>query len=109
MARLKFYNTESEQWEYADDISRSYTIVNAETQIQPECYHVFGEVDSLSVTLAEADDKKAYEYCFEFIPSEKFSELTITPAPSWVNPPQFPAGKTCQVSILRGIGVMICA
>lgn len=109
MARLKFYNTESGQWEYADNTSRSYPIVNADTHLRPDCYHVFGEVDSLYVTLVEADDGKAHEYCFEFIPSEKFTGLSITPTPSWVSPPQFPAGKTCQVSILRGIGVMICA
>ena len=36
-------------------------------------------------------------------------ELTITPEPKWANEPQYPAGKTCQVSILRGIGVMVSA
>lgn len=109
MARLKFYNTTTGQWEYADDISNSYTIVEADEQLLPEHYHVFGEVDSLDVTLVEADDGKAHEYCFEFIPSASFSGLTITPEPAWVTDPEYVTGKTCQVSILRGLAVMVCA
>lgn len=91
------------------DLSVSYPVVDGETELQPEQYYVFGEVDSLSVTLAEVDDGKAHEYCFEFVPAGNFTQLTVTPAPAWVSQPQYPAGKTCQVSILRGIGVMICA
>lgn len=91
------------------EMSMSYPIVEADAELQPGCYHVFGEADSLSVTLAEADGTKAHEYCFEFIPTENFTGLTITPEPRWANEPQFPAGKTCQVSILRGIGVSVSA
>ena len=109
MARLKFYNTETKQWEYADNLSTSYPIVSDVTQLYPEHYHVFGVVDSLSLNLVDPGDNKAHEYCFEFTPSAKFTTMSIIPVPKWVNEPQFPAGKTCQVSILRGIGVMICA
>lgn len=109
MARTKFFNPTTGQWEYADDTSSAYPIVNGETQMLPDRYHVFGEVDSLDVTLVEVEDGCVHEYCFEFIPSESFSGLTVTPKPQWVTAPQFPAGKTCQVSIMRGLGVMICA
>lgn len=109
MARVKYFNPESGEWEYADSISAAYPIVNGQTQILPDRYHVFGEVDDLSVTLVEVEDGNAHEYCFEFTPSEFFSDMTITPPPKWVNEPQFPAGKVCQVSILRGIGVMVSA
>lgn len=91
------------------DLSVSYPLETAETNLQPEHYYSFGEVDNLSVTLVEVDDNKAHEYYFEFIPTEDFTELTVTPTPKWVKEPQYPAGRTCQVSILRGIGVMVSA
>lgn len=91
------------------DMSISYPIADGVTNLLPETYYVFGEVDSLAVSLASVDDGKVHEYCFEFIPSKNFAELTVTPAPSWANVHQYPAGKVCQVSILRGVGVIVCA
>ena len=91
------------------ELSVSYPLSDAANVLEPEQYYVFGEVNSLAVTLAEVDDGKIHEYCFEFIPTEDFTELTITPEPRWVRDPQYPAGKTCQVSIVRGVGVMINA
>ena len=91
------------------DLSVSYPIAEEGTELQPEKYYVFGEVDSLSVILASVDDGKVHEHCFEFIPSENFTGLTVDPEPKWANEPQFLAGKTCQVSILRGIGVTVSA
>lgn len=87
-----------------------YPIVEpAETTIEPEKYHVFGSVDALNITLQEVNDGYAHEYCFEFVPTADFSGLTITPEPAWANVYQFAEGKTCQVSILRGVAVMVCA
>lgn len=87
----------------------SYKIAEGTQEIEPGTYYTFGRVTTLSVTLVETDDTVANEFCFEFIPAAGFTGLTITPAPKWVSDPQYPVGKTCQVSILRGIGVMICA
>ena len=109
MARMKFFNTETGQWEYADSVSVAYPIVNGQTQLLPDRYHVFGEVDDLSITLVEVEDGNAHEYCFEFTPSEFFTGMTITPEPSWVSEPDFVKGQIHQVSILRGVGVMVCA
>lgn len=109
MPRTKYYNPNTGAWEYADDVTTTYPVVNADPMLRPERYHIFGEVDSLDLTLVEVEDGNAHEYCFEFIPTAVFSGLTITPEVKWVNSPQFPAGKTCQVSIMRGLGVMICA
>lgn len=91
------------------ELSVSYPLSEAATELNPEKYYVFGEVDSLAVTLAEVDDGKIHEYCFEFIPTEDFTELAITPEPRWAREPQYPTGKTCQVSIVRGVGVMVSA
>ena len=92
-----------------DELSISYPVEEAKTDLLPERYYEFGEVDHLEVNLVEMDDGKAHEYYFEFIPTEDFTELTVTPTPKWAREPQYPAGKTCQVSILRGIGVMVNA
>lgn len=91
------------------ELSVSYPLQGAQIDLQPEQYYTFGEVDSLWVNLVEVEDGKVHEHCFEFIPTEDFEGLTITPEPKWANEPQYPAGKTCQVSILRGIGVMVNA
>ena len=81
-----------------------------EYTIDPGKYYDFSEVRSLSVTLAEAEDSThVHEYCFEFIPADGFSGLTISPQPRWVNEPQYTVGSVCQVSILRGIAVMLSA
>ena len=86
-----------------------YPVEGGAADLQPETYYDFGSVDALSVNLVDPGDGLAHEFCFEFKPTEKFSGLTVTPPVTWASDPQFPEGKTCQVSILRGIGVMICA
>lgn len=84
-------------------------VVNGVNAIEPNIYYDFGRVDSLDITLVEADDTIMNEYCFEFTPSERFTTLKITPQPRWAMPIQIVPGKVHQASILRGIGVMVCA
>lgn len=88
-----------------------YPVVDGDgvATLQPETYYTFDEVSHLSVILDNPADNLAHEFTFEFIPTEDFDGLTVTPPVSWVAEPQYPAGKTVQVSILRGIGVMACA
>ena len=87
----------------------AYPVAAGAAELQPETYYCFGEVSALAVTLAAVEDGLAHEYCFEFIPKAGFTGLTISPEVRWGYEPQYPAGKTCQVSILRGVAVMICA
>lgn len=84
-------------------------VENSERDIEPETYHVYGEVSELSVNLIQKDDGKLHEYCFEFIPTADFTGLTITPEVSWANTPIYLAGMTCQVSVLRGVAIMVNA
>lgn len=86
-----------------------YKVVEGATVIEPNKYYVFGEVSNLTVTLTEADKNMTNEYCFEFIATDDFDNLTIIPEPKWVVEPSIGKGRTHQVSILRGIGVMVCA
>lgn len=82
---------------------------SASHDLEPETFHVFGEVDELTVNLVERDDGRVHEYCFEFIPSDKFTWLTITPEVRWANTPTYLPGKICQVSVLRGVAIMVYA
>ena len=78
--------------------------------LDPDIYYVFGRVDSLSVRCNDPNDGKIHEFAFEFIPSENFEALDFgEEPPSWATTVQYPVGKTCQVSIVRNVGVMICA
>ena len=79
------------------------------TDIEPETYQVFGVVDELNVNLVQKDDNLVHEYAFEFIPSEHFTELVITPEVRWANSPKYLSGEICQVSVLRGVAIMIHA
>lgn len=106
---LKAKDVEMPDGSRLSELSVSYPMEEAKTDILPERYYAFGEVDHLEINLIEVDDDKAHEYYFEFIPTEDFTELTVTPTPKWAREPQYPAGKTCQVSVLRGIGVMVNA
>lgn len=92
-----------------DEFRSVYPVEEGAADLQPETYYAFGTVDSLAVNLVDPGDGLAHEFTFEFVPSDNFSGLTVTPEVKWVAEPQYPAGKTVQVSILRGIGVMACA
>lgn len=80
------------------------------SELSPDTYYIFGEVDVINVTLKESGDGKAHEYCFEFIPSQTFQGVTITPEIKWAQEGiYFESGKVHQISILRGVGVMVSA
>lgn len=121
---LKIYDTFKPQGDYPavnaedvlmpdgtrlDEMKPAYPVTDGVAELQPETYYDFGEVSTLAVTLAETDDKLAHEYCFEFVPADGFEGFSITPEPRWNAEIQIVPGKTHQVSILRGIGVMVRA
>lgn len=93
----------------SDFSAGAYPELEGTAELQPDKYYIFGETTGLSLTLAEADDGRAHEYCFEFIPANGFTGLTISPAVSWATPCVFTIGDIHQVSILRGVGVMVRA
>jgi hypothetical protein len=97
--------------EIGDEASlKVYPIVESTNSvIAPDQYRVFGTVDALSVILDVVDDGYAHEYCFEFTTGENFAGMSIIPEPKWVNEPLIEINKTYQVSILRGIGVIVGA
>ena len=93
----------------SDFSAGAYPVLDGVAVLEPDKYYVFGTVTKLSLTLNELADGKAHEYCFEFIPADGFEGLTISPEVSWATPCVFTTGDIHQVSILRGVGVMIRA
>lgn len=87
-------------------MQKSYPIQTGATDIRPDIYYTFGEVSELSLNLIPVGDGRAHEYMFEFKAMTNNMKLTILPSCRWVSEPQTEAGKTYQVSILRGIGVI---
>lgn len=87
-----------------------YPVVTMDTntaEIQPNVYYRFGEVATLTITLAAAaDDAYTNEYIFEFISGATATTLTLPDTIKWVAEPSIEASKTYQVSIMNGIGVI---
>ena len=76
-------------------------------ELTPNTYYRWGEIAALTVTLAEsADTGVTNEYCFEFVSGETATTLSVPNTVKWVKEPSVEAGKTYQVSILNGIGVI---
>ena len=84
-----------------------YPIVRPQKSLDPEKYYEFGMVDELDIKLAAVNDGYAHEYFFEFTPSSNFTEIKISPKVEWPYGHAVEIGKTYQVSILRGMGVMV--
>ena len=78
--------------------------------LTPNVMHVWGEVDSLILTLSPNTKEGALaEYCFQFTcPSTTATTLSISDV-KWVDNviPTIRAGKTYQASILNGIIIMM--
>lgn len=103
-------NGQPTEWEAVDMGKSAYTVIameDASAEIAPNTYYKWGEIAALSITLAEpADATITNEYCFEFASGETATTLTVPGTVKWVQEPIIEAGKTYQVSILNGIGVI---
>ena len=90
--------------------SGAYPVVNmtsATAELVPNTYYKWGEIAALSITLADPTDATiTNEYCFEFVSSDTATTLTVPSNIKWVQEPTIEAGKTYQVSIMNGIGVI---
>lgn len=75
-------------------------------ELEPNTYYRWGEISALTVTLGAEIAGITNEYCFEFVSSETATELTVPIPIKWVQEPSIEAGKTYQVSIMNGIGVI---
>ena len=83
-------------------------VSNTILEIKPNTLYVWGEVAELTITLAAPTDARiANEYMFQFTSGTQATKLTIPQEIKWIGSiPKIEAGKTYQVSIVNGIGVL---
>ena len=103
-------NGKPTEWEAVDMEKSAYPVIemtDVSAELAPNTYYKWGEIAALSITLAEpADATITNEYCFEFVSGETATALTAPGTIAWAQEPSIEAGKTYQVSILNGIGVI---
>lgn len=91
--------------------SANYPIVNqtsSSASISPGCLNVWGEVSSLSITLATPTDNTIVnEYMIQFSsPSSAATTLSLPSTVTWVAAPSINAGGTYQISIINNLGII---
>lgn len=77
--------------------------------LTPNVMHVWGEVDSLTLTLApNTDTRFVAEYCFQFTcPSASGTELSLPSSIKWIGDVFKPQkGQTYQACIVNGLLIM---
>ena len=97
------------EWEAVDMASGAYPVIimtAATAELAPNTYYKWGEVTELTITLGAETDGITNEYCIEFVSGETATTLTVPSDIKWAQEPTIEAGKTYQVSILNGIGVI---
>lgn len=84
------------------------TIVNHGTSsttfaLTPNVLHVWGTVNSLTLSLVTDTDNYVDGYWFKFTAGSSFSSLTMPSGVNWVTEPEIEAGKTYEVMIVDGL------
>ncbi len=77
--------------------------------IAPNTLHVWGEVDALYLSLTAGTVGYVQEYMIQFTSGSTATTLSLPNTLKWINgvtPSDIEAGKTYQVSIMNGIGVI---
>lgn len=77
-------------------------------QINPNTFYEFGEVTSLTITLAAEESGILNEYMFEFVSGTTPTMLSIPETVGWMGgkAPTIEANKTYQVSIVNNLAVI---
>lgn len=75
-------------------------------ELQPNKYYIFGEMETLTLTLAAGEENKLSEYMFEFTSGTTPTTLTLPESVKWIGSNTIEASKTYQVSIINNIAVL---
>lgn len=89
----------------ADDVSTE-SVSETTKELQPNKYYIFGEVETLTLTLAAGEENKLAEYMFEFTSGATPTTITEIAGVEWKGD-TIEADKVYQASISRGIGILI--
>ena len=75
--------------------------------IMPNVLYVWGEVESLDITLSEPDDESIVnEYMMQFTSGEVATTLMLPSEIKWASTPTIQANKVYQISIVNNLAVM---
>lgn len=75
-------------------------------ELQPNKYYIFGEMETLTLTLAAGEENKLSEYMFEFASGTTPTTLTLPESVKWIGSNTIEASMTYQVSIVNNIAVL---
>lgn len=78
-----------------------------ETELQPNKFYKFGEVDSLNLTFATETAGILNEYMFEFVSGETATTLILPDTVKFETTPNIEANKTYQISVVNNIGLIV--
>lgn len=81
-------------------------ITETTKEISPNTYYIFGEVETLNITLSEEKEGVLNEYMFEFTSGDTPTVLTLPETVKWIGDSLVDNNKTYQVSIVNNIAVM---
>lgn len=84
-------------------------MTDAIAELAPNTFYKWGEIAALTITLGAETEGITNEYCFEFVSGSTATTLTVPDTISWAQEPSIETGKTYQVSIFNGIGVIVGA
>lgn len=74
--------------------------------IAPNILHIWGEVASLNITLADGEEGVVNEYMVQFTSGATATTLTIPETIQWMSALSIKANKTYQLSIINNLGVI---
>lgn len=104
-AKLDSSTYNSEKANFASKVSTEDVTENTK-ELQPNKYYIFGEVETLTLTLAAGEEGKLAEYMFEFTSGTTPTTITEIEGIEWKGD-TIEANKVYQASISRGIGILI--
>lgn len=84
-----------------------YQTTGGAYELVPNVYYKWGNVSSLTLTLANPIANIYNEYMFEFVSGSSATSLTLPNTVKWVSTPNIEINKTYQCSIVNNIGILI--
>ena len=93
--------------------SSAYPLVNHGSEIsvraiQPNIFHLFGDVEDVDLILEDGDESVVNEYVFQFTYLEGPFPCSFPDTIKWANgEPVLEDGKTYQISIVNNIGLIV--
>lgn len=76
--------------------------------IQPNIFHLFGNVETVDLSLEDGDESVVNEYIFQFTYEGGPIPYSFPDTIQWVNgEPVLEDGKTYQISIVNNIGLIV--